>query len=39
MAELMAAALAGGAPPPDRFALGARAPARSLRTAGARVKA
>jgi sarcosine oxidase len=39
MAELMAAALAGGAPPPDRFALGPRTPARSLRTAGAGVKA
>jgi sarcosine oxidase len=33
MAELMAAAL-GGAPLPDRFALGARTPARGFRTAG-----
>ena len=37
MAELMAAAL-GGAPLPDRFALGARAPARGFRTAGSAVK-
>jgi glycine/D-amino acid oxidase-like deaminating enzyme len=38
MAELIAAALAGGAPLPERFALGTRMPARSLRTAGAGVK-
>jgi sarcosine oxidase len=37
MAELMAAALAG-APLPDRFALGGRTAARSLRTAGAGVR-
>jgi glycine/D-amino acid oxidase-like deaminating enzyme len=37
MAERMGAAL-GGAPLPDRFALGARKAARSLRTAGAGVK-
>ncbi len=37
MAELMAAAL-GGEPLPDRFALGPRTSARSLRTAGAGVK-
>ena len=37
MAERMGAAL-GGTPLPDRFALGARNPARSLRTAGAGVK-
>jgi glycine/D-amino acid oxidase-like deaminating enzyme len=37
MAERTAAAL-GGAPLPDRFALGARNAARSLRTAGAGVK-
>jgi sarcosine oxidase len=37
MAELVAGALAG-APLPDRFALGARTAARSLRTAGAGVK-
>jgi len=34
IAELMAAALLGGEPLPDRYALGAREPARSLRTAG-----
>jgi sarcosine oxidase len=37
MAELMAGALAGE-PLPPRFALGARTPARSFRTAGAGVK-
>ncbi len=34
MAELMAAALHGEAPLPDRFGLGERDPLRSLRTAG-----
>jgi glycine/D-amino acid oxidase-like deaminating enzyme len=34
MAERLAAALIAGAPLPARFALGPRAPARSLRTAG-----
>ncbi|MEA2312183.1 MAG: hypothetical protein QOE28_2151 [Solirubrobacteraceae bacterium] len=34
MAELVAAALDGGEPLPARFALGRRAPGRSLRTAG-----
>jgi sarcosine oxidase len=34
MAERMAAALRGGEPMPARFALGARAPGRSVRTAG-----
>jgi sarcosine oxidase len=34
MAERLAAALAAGAPLPSRFALGDRAPARSMRTAG-----
>ena len=38
MAELMAAALAGRAELPPRFALGARTPARSLRTAGSGVR-
>ena len=37
MAELLAAAL-GGAPLPDRFALGARTAARGFRTAGSVVK-
>jgi sarcosine oxidase len=37
MAERIAGALAGGAALPDRFALGKRAPARSLRTAGSGV--
>jgi glycine/D-amino acid oxidase-like deaminating enzyme len=37
MAERLAAALRGGAPLPDRFSLGERAPARSLRTAGSGV--
>jgi glycine/D-amino acid oxidase-like deaminating enzyme len=34
LAERIAGALAGGAPLPDSFALGERAPAHSLRTAG-----
>jgi glycine/D-amino acid oxidase-like deaminating enzyme len=34
MAERLAAALAGGAPLPDRFALGERQRSRSMRTAG-----
>ena len=34
IAERMAAALLGDAPLPARYALGERAPARSLRTAG-----
>ena len=38
IAELMAAALAGEAPMPERFALGERAPGRSLRTAGSGVR-
>jgi sarcosine oxidase len=38
MAELVAAALAGDTPLPDRFALGKRAPARSFRTAGSGVR-
>ena len=38
IAELMAATLAGGAPMPERFALGDRAPGRSLRTAGSGVR-
>ena len=38
MAERMAAALAGSVALPDRFALGPRAPARSLRTAGSGVR-
>ena len=38
MAELVAAALAGKTQLPDRFALGARTPARSLRTAGSGVR-
>jgi sarcosine oxidase len=37
MAERLAAALTGGAPLPDRFGLGERLPARSLRTAGSGV--
>jgi sarcosine oxidase len=37
MAERIAAALAGEAPLPERFALGARTPGRSLRTAGSGV--
>jgi sarcosine oxidase len=37
MAERIAGALAGGEPLPERFALGPRAPARSLRTAGSGV--
>jgi sarcosine oxidase len=37
MAERIAAALGGGTPLPERFALGPRAPARSLRTAGSGV--
>jgi sarcosine oxidase len=37
MAERIAAALAGEAPLPDRFALGGRIPGRSLRTAGSGV--
>ena len=38
MAERVAAAIAGGEPLPARFGLGARAPARSLRTAGSGVR-
>jgi sarcosine oxidase len=38
MAERVAAAIAGGEPLPDRFALGRRAPTRSMRTAGAGVR-
>jgi sarcosine oxidase len=38
MAELVAAALAGEAELPERFALGPRAPARSFRTAGSGVR-
>jgi glycine/D-amino acid oxidase-like deaminating enzyme len=38
MAELVAAALAGEAELPDRFALGPRSPARSFRTAGSGVR-
>ena len=38
MAELMAAALAGTAALPDRFALGPRTPARGFRTAGSGVR-
>jgi sarcosine oxidase len=38
MAELMAAVLAGDAELPERFALGPRTPARSLRTAGSGVR-
>ena len=38
MAERIAAALAGETPLPERFALGPRAPARSLRTAGSGVR-
>jgi glycine/D-amino acid oxidase-like deaminating enzyme len=38
IAELMAAALTGEAPLPERFALGDRAPGRSLRTAGSGVR-
>ena len=38
MAERMAAAIAGGAALPPRFGLGERAPARSMRTAGAGVR-
>ncbi len=38
MAELLAAALAGDAELPDRFALGPRTPARSFRTAGSGVR-
>ena len=34
VAELIAAALAGGAPLPERWALGERVPGKSLRTAG-----
>jgi len=34
MAERVVAAIAGGEPLPDRFGLGERVPARSLRTAG-----
>jgi glycine/D-amino acid oxidase-like deaminating enzyme len=37
MAERIAPALAGGEPLPERFGLGPRAPARSLRTAGSGV--
>jgi hypothetical protein len=37
MAERIAAALTGGTPLPDRFALGGRTPGRSLRTAGSGV--
>jgi len=37
MAERVAAALCGGAPLPERFALGERSPANSLRTAGSGV--
>jgi glycine/D-amino acid oxidase-like deaminating enzyme len=37
MAERISAALAGGDPLPERFALGPRSPARSLRTAGSGV--
>jgi glycine/D-amino acid oxidase-like deaminating enzyme len=37
MAERIAAALAGGEPLPERFALGPRAPASSFRTAGSGV--
>jgi sarcosine oxidase len=39
MAERVAAAIAGGDPLPDRFGLGPRVPARSLRTAGSGVRA
>jgi sarcosine oxidase len=39
MAELLAAALRGGTRLPDRFALGARVPRQSLRTAGSNVAA
>jgi sarcosine oxidase len=39
MAERVAAALGGGAPLPERFALGGRGPAGTLRTAGAAFRA
>ena len=39
MAERVAAAIAGGEPLPDRFGLGRRTPARSMRTAGSGVRA
>ena len=38
LAERVIAAIAGGEPLPERFALGERAPARSLRTAGSGVR-
>jgi glycine/D-amino acid oxidase-like deaminating enzyme len=38
IAELMAPALAGEAPMPERYGLGERAPGRSLRTAGSGVR-
>jgi glycine/D-amino acid oxidase-like deaminating enzyme len=39
LAERVAAALAGGPPLPERFALGGRGPAGTLRTAGAAIRA